>query len=31
MGKKKAILVAVAVVILAAGTIGYLNNWFVQP
>jgi membrane-bound lytic murein transglycosylase F len=33
MGKTKAILLVVAVAILAAGTIGYLNNWnwFVQP
>lgn len=33
MGKTKAILLVVAVAILAAGTIGYLNNWnwSVQP
>jgi membrane-bound lytic murein transglycosylase F len=32
MGKKKAILLAVAVAILIGGTtIGYLNNWFIQP
>jgi len=32
MGKNKAVLLAVAVAFLIAGTtIGYLNNWFIQP
>lgn len=31
MGKKKAVLLAVVVAFLIGGTIGYLNNWFIQP